>query len=195
MKDLQVRADIDILKVPCDLVDVRFTSMKGRQHTITRQTIKPNGRIRNMVSNRKPEDIIKALESGEGCKVSGNFFVHFLSNSFYIGYGNPFLLTQLMMEMKHFKYDLSHRINHLSFGSDSEHKSLAAEYGLQGFNTLDGHSQIEPENTTKEVPVHHSYYITTIPSVFDYSFVSLETFQYTASHYSKPSSSSGIVFQ
>jgi Endoplasmic Reticulum-Golgi Intermediate Compartment (ERGIC) len=34
LSDLQVKMDITLLNVPCDIVDLRFTSKKGKDHSV-----------------------------------------------------------------------------------------------------------------------------------------------------------------
>jgi hypothetical protein len=36
MQDLQVNVDVGVFNVPCEIVDLRFTSKKGKPHTVTR---------------------------------------------------------------------------------------------------------------------------------------------------------------
>lgn len=126
MQDLMVTLDIDIFNVPCELIDLRFTSKKGRTHTVERYFLKKGVSYGIMKVQRGVKDVANALRNDEGCKIKGTFYLHFLSNKFIIGFGNTPLLLQIAAEMQDkFVMDLSHRINHLSFGPDSQIDSLS----------------------------------------------------------------------
>ena len=125
MNDLMVTIDVDALKVPCELIDLRFTSKKGRQHTVSRYFLPadaaPGVNPTEMTSPRGIQEVAEAMAKGEGCKIRGVFYMHFLSNHFYIGFGNHQMLAQVARINKNkFIMDLSHKVNHLSFGPDNE---------------------------------------------------------------------------
>lgn len=127
MQDLMVNMDIDVFKVPCELVDLRFTSKKGRQHTVERHYLKDGVISGPMRTQRGVKDVNAALDNGEGCKVVGTFYLHFLANEFHIQFGNPRLMIQIMKLRKgNLLMDLSHKINHLSFGPDHEISRLSS---------------------------------------------------------------------
>jgi hypothetical protein len=136
MNDLMVTLDIDVFNVPCELIDLRFTSKKGRTHSVERYYLKRESEVtgnrraasrEKMVNQRGVAEVSKAMTQREGCKIMGTFYLHFLSNHFYIGFGNHQLLAQVARKnKKDFIMDLSHRINHLSFGPDDQIYSLMA---------------------------------------------------------------------
>jgi hypothetical protein len=102
MTDVQVNMDIDILDVPCEVVDLRFTAKQGSTHNLMRYHLK-NSRASNKTQemyyyqgNRAFDELVTASKEGEGCKIKGEFHLHFLSNNFFVGYGNPVLLNNMM---------------------------------------------------------------------------------------------------
>lgn len=120
-----VNLDVDVFKVPCELVDLRFTSKKGRSHTVERYFL-TKGVSTKMNTQRGVAEVSNAMLRGEGCKIKGSFYMHFLSNQFHIGFGNLGMLSQVSHQNKNdFVMDLSHRVNHLSFGPDWEADRLS----------------------------------------------------------------------
>lgn len=203
MTDLRINLDVDLLEIPCDVVDLRFTSKRGRKHTLERyRIVKGHENVekvdpRPMDKIRDDTELAHALKTKEGCKIKGEFFMHFLSNNFYLGYGNPVLLNAANSKLDgSFLPSLNHRINLLTFGETVKSNSLKNKFGLTGLNTLKNHSVIENRKDGFGGPFYHSYYIVAVPNVFDRMFGRiLETFQYTASAYSKRNINSGITFR
>lgn len=204
MTDLRIYVDIDLLEVPCDILDLRFTSKRGRSHSLERYRIKKDTQGKEIVEKNpmgevgNPKSVAEALKEKQGCKVEGEFFMHFLSNNFYLGYGNPVLLNAANSELKteNFIPNLNHRINSLMFGEVVRSNNLKSKFGLNGLDTLKNHTQIEDRKDGFGGPYYHSYYIVAVPNVFDRVFGRiLETFQYTASAYNQRNINSGITFR
>ena len=122
MQDISVTIDIDLLRIPCEVLDVRFVSRRGRDHSINRFHLTANGPV-EMTGERDLEAIITSISKAEGCKLRGRFYKHFVSNSFMITLANPGLLAALMMKDTKFVFDLSHRINSLYLGETNSHQS------------------------------------------------------------------------
>ena len=130
MNDLQVYIDVDILKVPCEFVDLKFTAKKGRQHSVRRIHLfkdRREGHLTEMTELREAKDLIGPLKSGsDGCKVEGIFYMHFLSNLFNIEYGNHHLLAKTIKQAGgNIVLDLSHRVVSLKFGPSGANEELA----------------------------------------------------------------------
>lgn len=144
MSDLLVTLDFDMVHIPCEVVDLRFTSKRGARHTLKRYHLKnaedPSKHVEYIFSGpRLLKDVSKAWKNGEGCKIKGQFHLHFLSNNFYVGVGNNILLAKLLQMTKKTQISLEHRIHQLSFGPNSSNAALSKKFDLRGFNTLGGH--------------------------------------------------------
>ena len=124
MEDLEVQIDIDMLRLPCELIDLRFIARRNREHVIQRLYITKDGQV-EMTRERSIEEIDKALDEGEGCKIKGNFFKHFIVNNFHIAIGNEQVALHLMRLKGIQAYDLSHKINSLTFGNSKSHQFYA----------------------------------------------------------------------
>ncbi len=114
--------NIDLFNVPCEVVDLRFTAKAGSTHNLNRYHLKrprDDPATQEMLfyqGNRPFDELVTASKEGEGCKIKGEFHLHFLSNNFFVGYGNPVLLNNMMSKNPNYKMSLEHRINELSFG-------------------------------------------------------------------------------
>lgn len=130
MQDLQVNLDIGVYNVPCEIVDLKFTSKKGKPHTVhrfdeTKEQLRAafSNAGTEYVAGATPEEVAKKIENGVGCRIRGTFYMHFLANHFTVGYGNHMLLSKVARIMKiekhDFVMDLSHKITEVTFGKPS----------------------------------------------------------------------------
>jgi len=134
MEDLEIYINIDVMNTPCELLDMRFTSIKGRKHTIERRVLTkentgpfgiPMEKTSEMLPGRTLEEISKAIDNGESCRIMGVFYLHFLSNNFHITYSNPMVLSRLVqMRGGNYVFQLSHIINSLFIGK----QGIARDY-------------------------------------------------------------------
>lgn len=123
MKDLLIYLDVDLFHLPCEILDMRFVSQPDRQHDLHKSIIDKNGNDRVYEGQRDMDEIMEGIRNGEGCKISGTFYKHFVFNEFVILVGNPFVLAELLSNNE-FNFDLSHRINNLFMGSQNLNSDL-----------------------------------------------------------------------
>ena len=77
MNDLLVTLDIDLIHVPCEIVDLRFTAKKGKTHSIRRYYLKNHDQDKSQHEhvlfnqNRPFKDVLEAMKAGEGCNIRG----------------------------------------------------------------------------------------------------------------------------
>jgi hypothetical protein len=121
MQDLQVYIDIDIVHLPCEIIDLRFVAHRNRAHTISRYHLTPNGLV-EMTQDRDFDEVVRAMNKKQGCKVKGGFYKHFAMNTFYITLGNPMYVSHLLLERQGVPMDFSHKINSLMLGETGSHK-------------------------------------------------------------------------
>ena len=117
MSDVEVTIDIDLLTVPCELVDLRFTSKRGVANSLSRYILRnpmdppQMHKIEYFSGNRDLDSVVKATQDKEGCKIKGFFHLHFLSNNFFVGFGNQILMSQVRAKNPQYKLGLDHHIN------------------------------------------------------------------------------------
>lgn len=174
--DIEVHIDVDLLNLPCELVDLRFTSKRGAAHSLQRSILRnPHEppsmhRVDPFYGDRDIETLLKAVERKEGCKISGEFHLHFISNNFFIGFGNQLLMHALSQKNPNFQPDLSHHINALTFGPNSSIQALEQKFDLSGFNTLGNSRQVEDRSDGFGGGFYHSYFLIAVPNIFDRMF-------------------------
>ncbi|XRB10272.1 endoplasmic reticulum-Golgi intermediate compartment protein 3 [Pseudoscourfieldia marina] len=106
-----------------------------------------------------------AKQDGEGCNVYGKLHVNKVAGNFHVApgkaaaFGNiPLALSEWLGLTKPREFDLSHRINHLSFG----------KYFPGQKNPLDGVMRGDVQTTGTQVSSGtHQYFIKVVPTVYE----------------------------
>lgn len=123
----------------------------------------------------------QAYTNQEGCQLIGSIEVNKVPGNFHISshaYNN--LLSQIFHENNINTIDVSHKINHISFGDDKDLKEIKQKFKKGVLNPLDGIEKIKPESL-KSVGVMHQYYINVVPTTYeDLSGKQLFVHQFTA---------------
>jgi hypothetical protein len=165
MKELEINLDLDMLRVPCQLLDINFLSSQGSSQSLKKTRITKSGEYLPFdYGNTDIEDITKAVKAGEGCKLSGTLFNHFLRPQITIGYGGvpPPILMYLMDNIPEFSLNLSHKFNSFSIGKTGDCLTSMLGLGLNphGCFGLTGHSRIENSTVYKKGQyARHSYFV------------------------------------
>lgn len=142
IEDFPTHIDIDLHRMPCDLIDASFMFRKGApldlsKHKLYQKIVQNTSTQKNetktysdaekFTQQRSKDEVLKALEENEGCKVVGSVDLHIMSTSLQIRFANPYLTEQLRHHFimnnrsSEFVQDLSHTINSLTFGNHTEH--------------------------------------------------------------------------
>lgn len=97
------------------MLDFRFASTGQKEHSLRKEK-QFNGTYTPYLPGRPVDEIVKGLEQGEGCRITGVFYKHFAANTFAVTLGNPFVVAEIARKKQNFDFDFSHRINSLTFG-------------------------------------------------------------------------------
>jgi len=171
---LIVNLDITFHNYPCALMSL------DAQEVIGSHTLEYSGRVKKLRLNPQgtiiggsdllqkgetsEEEVKKQLTDSEGCrlmgylsvsKVPGNF--HFSSHEFYHNVHN-------LVEGNMGRLDLSHTINHLSFGDNDDIVYIKTHFSEGELNPLDNLKKIRPSNTQE--PFSYEYYLKVVPTTF-----------------------------
>mgnify|MGYP006987673509 CR=1 FL=1 len=158
LQDLPVTIDIDLLRIPCEIADIRFMSNPNREHRIERVHINPKGEYIPFSGERNIDEIVDAAKEGWGCKIKGIFYKHFLMNHFFLSYGNPMILSNVQALYPSMPTDLSHRVNSLYLGNTDSHAYLEKEYALGSFNAAKGTAINDTAREGNEF-IRHTYWV------------------------------------
>eukprot|EP00931_Biecheleriopsis_adriatica_P107987 TRINITY_DN8231_c0_g1_i1.p1 TRINITY_DN8231_c0_g1~~TRINITY_DN8231_c0_g1_i1.p1 ORF type:complete len:366 (+),score=76.90 TRINITY_DN8231_c0_g1_i1:124-1221(+) len=102
--------------------------------------------------NQDVDAIKKAINSGEGCRIRGFVRVNKVPGNLHLStYSHSFLFGSLYQETN--KLNISHRVNHISFGVDTDISYVQKNVKGTGIvSPLDGVTQIHTKSPPKEKP-------------------------------------------
>ena len=102
-------------------------------------------------------DMVKSqISNQEGCQIKGYFLVNKVPGNFHISSHAFSPIIHRLVADGFFNFDLSHKINHISFGDDKDLKIIKNGFKTGELNPLDHTEKIE---TTKKF---FEYYIKVI---------------------------------
>mmetsp|Transcript_9027 Transcript_9027/g.9375 ORF Transcript_9027/g.9375 Transcript_9027/m.9375 type:complete len:212 (+) Transcript_9027:2-637(+) len=106
-------------------------------------------------------DLVKSeIDNQEGCQVFGYFYVNKVPGNFHISahaYGG---IVQKIASAGYFRFDMSHRINHLSFGDQKTTDRVKKQFSEGILNPLDKVSKVDKQRKVYE------YYLKVVPTTF-----------------------------
>ena len=126
-------------------VDHEHEGKKGEEHGIE---MPDYDLVKNQIINK------------EGCRIDGYFVVNKVPGNFHISshaYGP--IIQRLLMDGL-FGFDVSHKVNHISFGEDNELKDVKRIFGLGEISPLDGTEKPEHDKSIYE------YYMKVVPTTY-----------------------------
>lgn len=168
MRDLEINIDIDLWRVPCDLLDINFIAPYERTNSLYKSVIKADGTYEAHFPSRDLNQVVDSIKAKEGCKLQGTLFNHFLQPQLTIGYGGvpAEVFVILTAQVPEFYFNLSHTINEFSIGKKGDCVSTTQNIGLQtgSCSPLDSTKYIETEKpTTRGLYFRHSYFLNVTP--------------------------------
>ena len=174
---LRINLDITLHSFPCSILSIDVQDIMGSHTvnvhgTLTKNKLDKAGKIigQEVYSKAKmnPDQHEDAhgndeempslklvqgeIDNQEGCQVFGHFFVKKVPGNFHISahaYGS---IIQKLASMGYFRFDLSHTINHLTFGDEKELRMIFNEFGQDNgnLNPLDGTDKLENQKKVYE---------------------------------------------
>lgn len=164
MKEIEVNLDIDMWRVPCDLLSINFLSSQSSTQSLSKQRIDADANYLPFEPSSGMDQIENAIRSKEGCKLSGTIFNHFVEPVITIGYGGipPPILMMLMGNLPEFTFNLSHTINHFSIGKKNDCMATMIAMGQEpsGCFGISGKKTIELDTPGKQGQHYrHTYFV------------------------------------
>lgn len=164
--NIKVTLDVTLYKMPCailtlDILDVLHGHTMNAMQNLVKTRLDAAGQP--IADGRSPEEFVSAQE---GCNLKGFIHVGKVPGNFHLSsHGRHELLHQ------HFPkgINVEHTIHHLSFGS-TDVKKLAKQAQL---HPLDGKSH------RSEVPMLFQYHLDIVPTLYEGTFSTAETYQFT----------------
>ena len=91
------------------------------------------------------EEVKKAISEKQGCRIYGLFFVNKVPGNFHISSHAFGPTIQRLFSEGMMQFDVTHKINHISFGDDSDIKQIKSTFGVGVLNPLDNVKKQESE--------------------------------------------------
>lgn len=181
---LKINIDIILNKLPCSIVSLDVQDMMGNHALnvhgkLNKNRVDRNGNFIALYEEpkhpdeekRHPTDVpqpdLKELKrdikNEEGCQLVGNINVMRVPGNFHISshaYGRT--ITKLLSGSD-FKYDISHRINHISFGDESDIQYIKSTFDVGNVSPLDGVVKQKDPKSDKM----YEYYLKVVPTNYN----------------------------
>ena len=205
--NLQVNMDIDFYNMPCELLSIEIRNNLGlRVQNIEGNMTKYNLDEKHQIIGEKPyiveslgrfghdhdhiaqpdyEVVKKQINSKEGCKLKGTFFLDAVPGIVIIS-SNAFGPTiERLRRDKLDNTNVAHVINRLTFG-DKVHRHRFLRFGHESYhlmNTLRNKRKIDDK-----LPMTYQYYLKIVPTKFRFlKGLNYDKYQYTANSFSETS--------
>lgn len=146
---ININIDIDLPKLPCHIISVDVEDIIGShivdtEGNLLKRVIDQQGRIIETINvNERAHDTktvlektIQDLENNRGCNLRGNIIVNKINGNFHISshaYGEAVMNLYAQRKM----LDFTHKINHLSFGSEESIAKITSLTGGYNLSPLD----------------------------------------------------------
>lgn len=152
---LLINIDIIMQRMPCQIVSLDSQDMMGTHSMniygkMERKRLDKNGRVigiyKSGISGSQDvqpdyEDVKKSVKNEEGCQLVGNIEVLRVPGNFHISshaFGS--IISRLSSEGL-YKFDISHTINHISFGNEADINHIKNNFNTGILNPIDGISK------------------------------------------------------
>jgi len=125
-----------------------------------------------------------AFDAREGCKLSGSILVNKVSGNFHVS-SHSFPNSAQTMLVRGKRIDFSHKVNHLSFGSEENYKQVKRAVKTRNLSPLDSHQEMAKTNPHGGGHMHFSfttYYMTVTPAKYNIDGNEYFVHEFTHSH-------------
>ena len=189
---LQVNIDIDIERIPCDLLAILTADALGERSIeikgdITKSRLDKRGRIldsKKYVVNEPNYDKIKTeINNDEGCNLKGHFLVDAVPGSFLITSGYYGNAVQRLANEGKLKINAQHKINEISFGDTSQRYQIKKNFGKNIAKLSSSLTDITKKY--EQLTSVYQYYLKIVPTKYISYKDELNDYQYTYNSYAE----------
>jgi len=183
---LVINIDLVLYRLPCmilslDIQDVMGSHSVNVHGTLHKDFLDQDGKMLSQAvhptrhpdlahtdhhegENEQPdyEEVKKAIKDKEGCRLYGTFYVNKVPGNFHISSHAYGPIIQRLYTEGLMSFDLTHKINHISFGDDSDLKQIKTTFGVGVLNPLDN-----VEKNDHEVKKTYEYYLKVVPTTYE----------------------------
>ena len=189
---LKINVDLTMHRIPCYILNMDISDFTGAhtsnvKGTLTKTSLDANGKILSedksaLGQNHQHEekfttdDVIKAFNENQGCRLTGSFSVMRLPGNFHVA-SHTFapIIRQFREKGQDIHFNLTHTIHHISF-EDEKDISIIREKFNEGIMTpMDGFYLVDDTQGSLL-----NYYINIIPTEYqDIDNKIYQAFQFT----------------
>jgi len=173
---LNINVDLMFTRFPCDIISLDAQDVMGTHHvnvagSLVKKRLNKDGQIFADfvdVPNQAPNlgRVKEAFTNQEGCQLIGAVEVNKVPGNVHVSsHAYQFLLGEIYAQNGIATLDLSHKINHVSFGTDEDIKEIKKKFNKGVLNPLDG-VQVVRNEQLRNVGVMTQYYINVVPTTY-----------------------------
>lgn len=189
---LNINIDIVFHRLPCHITGIDVKDIMGSHSSSYDESLSyiKVDKLRNEIGEYKKklnenisiDDVISSLDKQEGCRVYGKVKVLRVPGALYF---SSFSFLSILYEIQSkgkLIPDVSHTINHISFGDESDNANIRNSFNVGLLNPLDGATK----NTLSSKEMDE-YYLKVVPTTFyDIDGQIYETHQFISNSHIKP---------
>ena len=177
---LMINVDITMHRIPCYILSMDISDFTGAHTsnvagTLVKKSLDKDGNVLSVYSKNlgdshedhgvkefKVEDVERAFNNSEGCRLSGSFEVMRLPGNFHIA-SHTFapIIREFRAKGKEINLDLTHTIHHISFENEKDLKIIKEKFNEGIMTPMDGFKLVDDTKGTLL-----NYYINIIPSSY-----------------------------
>ena len=180
---LKINVDLTMHRIPCYILNMDISDFTGAhtsnvKGTLTKTSLDENGNIlkedksalgekhdhdHNKEEKFTTEDVIKAFNENQGCRLTGSFSVMRLPGNFHVA-SHTFapIIREFREKGQNIRFNLTHTIHHISF-EDEKDVSVIKEKFNEGIMTpMDGFYLVDDTQGSLL-----NYYINIIPTEYE----------------------------
>ena len=189
---LKINVDLTMYRIPCYILNMDISDFTGAhtsnvQGTLVKKHLDKDGNVLSMDAsevNKKhdhekeftSEDVIKAFNEEQGCRLTGSFSVMRLPGNFHVASHTfaPFI-RQFREKGELIHFNLTHTIHHISFEDEKDINLIKEKFNEGIMTPMDGFYLVDDTQGTLL-----NYYINIIPTEYeDIDGNKYEAFQFT----------------
>lgn len=159
-------------RLPCSIISVDVQDMMGSHSTgfesnIAKVKLDKNGKdigifVKTDDKKQEEELVRNSLKAEEGCNLSGSISVLKVPGNLHISTHSFAHLVSKLTREGVYNGDLSHTVNHLSFGDEKDIDMIKKKFNIGFINPIDGTSK---SHSVKKREIDE-YYLQVIPSEY-----------------------------
>ena len=189
---LKVNIDLDIERIPCDLLAILTADALGEKAIdingeVKKSRLDKNGKIldenKYEIKDVDYQKVKTEMINDEGCKLKGFFYVDAVPGTFQVTGGYYGSIIQRLANERVLKLNSQHKINQISFGEFKKNE-IWSNFGRNIAKLSYSLNNIKKKNE-RNTRIHQ-YYLKIVPTKFlTYSGKEINNYQYTYNSFSE----------